>query len=226
MAARNVGASESAEGWTNPYITDGLVAMWDGEWNIGGGKHDDNATVWVDLAGNGYDLMSIVSGGWVNGNARLARRQATGLAKTIPMNDILTISVCCKNISVRSNIDARMMIALGYQDRKLYLWKDRFICSIKSTYSPSINIRDVNSFTIEFNASTMNSRPQNLGWYGDVPCETYLSEWVNSGTQAFIGEEYLNGSAGVFYNIRIYNRYLTQEEITYNWNIDKERFDL
>ena len=24
-------------GWKNPYVTDGLVAMWDGEWNVGGG---------------------------------------------------------------------------------------------------------------------------------------------------------------------------------------------
>ena len=22
--------------WTNPYVTDGLVAMWDAEWNVGG----------------------------------------------------------------------------------------------------------------------------------------------------------------------------------------------
>ena len=35
----------------NPYITDGLVAMWDGEWNAGIGIHDDNAIVWKDLVG-------------------------------------------------------------------------------------------------------------------------------------------------------------------------------
>lgn len=39
-------------GWVNPYITDGLVAMWDGEWNAGGGVHDASATVWKDIVGN------------------------------------------------------------------------------------------------------------------------------------------------------------------------------
>ena len=23
--------------WKNPYITDGLISMWDGQWNVGGG---------------------------------------------------------------------------------------------------------------------------------------------------------------------------------------------
>jgi len=36
----------------NPYVKDGLVAMWDGEWNIGLGMHDTNASVWKDLVGN------------------------------------------------------------------------------------------------------------------------------------------------------------------------------
>ena len=51
------GASQtSASGWVNPYVTDGLIAMWDGEWNAGGGVHDPEATVWKDLSGYGYDL--------------------------------------------------------------------------------------------------------------------------------------------------------------------------
>ena len=37
------------------YIQDGLVAMWDGIENAGWGKHDDNATEWVDLV-NGVSL--------------------------------------------------------------------------------------------------------------------------------------------------------------------------
>ena len=37
------------------YIQDGLVAMWDGIENAGWGKHDENATEWVDLV-NGVVL--------------------------------------------------------------------------------------------------------------------------------------------------------------------------
>lgn len=42
--------------WTNPYITNGLVGMWDAEWNAGGGVHDPNASKWKDLSGQAYDL--------------------------------------------------------------------------------------------------------------------------------------------------------------------------
>ena len=47
-AAFSIGKSQDAA-IENPYITDGLVAMWDGEWNVGLGKHSDTATVWKDL---------------------------------------------------------------------------------------------------------------------------------------------------------------------------------
>ena len=51
--------------WRNPYVTDGLVAMWDGEWNAGGGIHDPNAKTWTDISGNGYDGVCAQNGpGW------------------------------------------------------------------------------------------------------------------------------------------------------------------
>ena len=51
----------SGGGWKNPYITDGLVAMWDGEWNVGGGlPHDATTGTWRDISGNGFDLTMMV----------------------------------------------------------------------------------------------------------------------------------------------------------------------
>ena len=47
-----------SSGWQNPYITDGLVAMWDGEWNAGWGVHDAAATTWKDLVGTRDATMS------------------------------------------------------------------------------------------------------------------------------------------------------------------------
>lgn len=51
-------ASIGAKGWTNPYVTDGLIAMWDGEWNVGGGVHESAPLTWKDLSGNGLDMIS------------------------------------------------------------------------------------------------------------------------------------------------------------------------
>ena len=39
------------------YIQDGLVVQYDGIENAGPGAHDPAATVWVDLTGNGHDLV-------------------------------------------------------------------------------------------------------------------------------------------------------------------------
>ena len=50
--------------WKNPYVTDGLVAMWDGKWNAGPGVHDPTATMWVDLM-NGIPL-TIVNGAFTS----------------------------------------------------------------------------------------------------------------------------------------------------------------
>ena len=44
-------------GWINPYVTDGLVAMWDGEWNAGDGIRNVFLPVIKDITGSGRDLI-------------------------------------------------------------------------------------------------------------------------------------------------------------------------
>lgn len=51
MTFGKIGARTMMHHWENPYVTNGLVAMWDGEWNAGGGVHDADATLWKDLIG-------------------------------------------------------------------------------------------------------------------------------------------------------------------------------
>ena len=41
----------NADSWENPYVTDGLVAFWDAEWNVGPGRHNNSTAVWKDLVG-------------------------------------------------------------------------------------------------------------------------------------------------------------------------------
>ena len=55
LGARQFFERRGGGGWQNPYVTDGLVAMWDGEWNAGGGVHDAAATTWVDIV-SGFTL--------------------------------------------------------------------------------------------------------------------------------------------------------------------------
>ena len=47
------------------YVKNGLLVWYDGVDNAGAGRHDDSASAWTDLSGNGYDGVAICSGlGW------------------------------------------------------------------------------------------------------------------------------------------------------------------
>ena len=57
LVAARTGAWAKAGGWVNPYVTDGLVAMWDGEWNAGDGIRNVFLPVIKDITGSGRDLI-------------------------------------------------------------------------------------------------------------------------------------------------------------------------
>ncbi len=58
VAARASFFISRAKRWTNPYVTDGLVAMWDGIWNAGGGRHTDDVAAIVPIVGTRRSLSS------------------------------------------------------------------------------------------------------------------------------------------------------------------------
>ena len=231
LGVRGTMATSEAEPWVNPYITDGLVAMWDGEWNIAGGKHDPNATTWVDISGNGNDWTTLSGNGWIDGNAWNASMKCTGLLANLTVADVKTISFCCEHIRVTSGVaDYLLWFGRFSSIKMIYLYRTKFICRTYATYSPGIDVSDVNSFTLEYDGGMVDSYSKNIGWFGDTPSETYLRDFSNPSAAVFkdnfLGRGIYTPArlAGKIYNIRIYNRYLTQEEITYNWNVDKERF--
>jgi len=86
VAARN-GIAAAKRGWVNPYVTDGLVAMWDGEWNAGGGVHDATATGWGDLTGRSPDI-AIASGEVSWSNNALVRIGKGGRTVAYPNIDL------------------------------------------------------------------------------------------------------------------------------------------
>ena len=64
LAASNIAFADSKEQLENPYIQDGLIAMWDGEWNVGLGTHDDKSPEWKNLVEGGVDLVLGDYGKW------------------------------------------------------------------------------------------------------------------------------------------------------------------
>ena len=57
IAAKHIKVIEKEELDPNQYVMDGLIAWYDGEWNVGIGEHDSSTIVWKDLSENGNDLQ-------------------------------------------------------------------------------------------------------------------------------------------------------------------------
>lgn len=99
LGARTAAWAKSG-GWINPYATDGLVAMWDGEWNVAGGVHDSSSRYWNDLSGNEYNLdcqYNRYTHGTFDDNSLVCGSghgcQAYGI-KSIPQNDNHHVEIC------------------------------------------------------------------------------------------------------------------------------------
>ena len=61
LGAGEVSYATDEETNPNPYVTDGLIAMWDAEWNVGYGVHDPESSVWFDLVGSNHMLLNPAS---------------------------------------------------------------------------------------------------------------------------------------------------------------------
>ena len=85
IAARQIAFGRgAAKGYTaKDYVQDGLVAMWDGIENAGWGEHDNTATVWKDLSGNGHDAVKVGSPVWES-NAGVTDGAKNTFLSTIP----------------------------------------------------------------------------------------------------------------------------------------------
>lgn len=215
--------------WTNPYITDGLVAMWDGVWNCGGGEHDANATVWKDLVGsrdatlsgsyswgnNYWDVQSVSGHG-------LARWDATNLGNSQTIEFVI------------------MPIALS-----LY---GRIISEGQAVASPNLDtnensirmygygIDSTKRVSSDFQASAIHSHqithpsggPMRYYIDGSLVWEAQTSQDSTGAEYGYFANrpDYTRGLDARYFTMRRYNRVLTEEELSANYAIDKARFNL
>lgn len=222
--------------WKNPYVTDGLVAMWDGEWNAGSGKHDASATTWKDIvSGVSFALTNATWGS----SALLLRSNvygfldATGTTTTFgAIQGGGTMEICA--------------LANSYMQSSTLL---------KSTADVSFNFNASNR--INFRNS---NAPQSRGSFLLADTLRTISCVYGSGTS--IEGIYANGVASSFdgtnntggyaaggtllgcrsssssslsptrfcdldiYGIRLYSRALTAAEVAFNYAIDQRRFNI
>lgn len=223
---RNSGAGSFIIGpmknkWKNPYVTDGLLAMWDGEWNVAGGVHDPNPTTWKDLVGNGYDLD--IYGSVEPNCVRTTNTCAAGMSGTI--SGISTIECCCK-ISPSLSSPQMLLAYSGPTDTtNLGLVQ----------YGPSVGYQCFSNIFWDYpliatEAARTVAATTSACYVDGVGLQSVshsADQWNNQSYTGIGGRHWQNHSwrgAGDYYCVRFYNRALTPAEIANNYAIDKKRF--
>lgn len=207
------------------YVQSGLIAMWDGIENAGWGTHDASATVWVDLSGNGNDLELKNTAHFDTNSLVSANRDylSAVLAKSLPYD---TIEVCgfwdnSRNASALvcfgNSIDDERMMSITKNAIQIYNG------GYQLRYSGLINPKSTWSGVHSGDSHTPYTN-------GVLAAGTYsTNEWGNrTGTFGLSGSSNYSrwNFVGNYYNIRLYSRALTADEIARNYIIDKARFNL
>lgn len=218
----------SGKKWKNPYITNGLLAMWDGEWNAGGGKHDPNATTWKDIVGS-YDLTLGTSSRFESNRLFVDGPRERGAAyrnETIPQSNVETVEMIAKVDSGVPNawiLFINDTLAANSSNLCIILRASGSEGMMRTAKVSSIYTRDtlLHSYTATkdtgyVDASALTSR----SYANDFINHGYLCLWGRNGNtnyQPFVGK---------IYCVRVYRRPLTAQEIAANYAIDKARFGL
>ena len=205
--------------WQNPYVTNGLIAMWDGEWNAGGGVHDANATTWLDLSGNGNDL-DITAGTWAADH--FVCNGASG-GKTGFIDGVLTLEAVAK---ITATNDYRFAIGLHTSGSNFdrYFGTNRTLINFYSN-GPGVPLRVgvVESYGFDY---VVGAIYKNGGPVAPAGNGTYYPKGQATGVVlgASAGGGYPFG--GEIYAIRLYSRALTAAEVAANYAVDAARFGL
>lgn len=247
VAARASFFISRAKRWNNPYVTDGLVAQYDGEWNAGGGVHDASAKKWRNLAGDSrldLDITGMVVGDdYVDTNARTSKTQ-----HVLPQTDF-TIEIVGASIKKTSwtqieywltyESDGSMPLGFGPTNSWLSMLFYRYGTTAGKCDTSSYDTKGDFTVLNGWSGSSRSSGSQPVFYKNGV--QLPFSSWVPR-QGAFSASQYnalgigvkrwANGSVASNTNsmklceVRFYNRALTAAEIATNNAIDKARFNL
>ena len=202
------------------YVKDGLIAMWDGIENSGFGTNDANATVWVDLSGNGNDVdVDLTQASWEDGFLKVT---GTTCTRDEEITNIATLEVLFRDTLTSMHPDNKgSFFVLGERKGPCCLWYSHVsggaIGMIKISSNNAVN-KDIlasRSYTYKPASYYVNGEPMPLYY----PPNT-LADAVGCKATA------VGGKPIEIYHVRAYSRALTAEQIAVNYAIDKARFGL
>ena len=215
----------------NPYVTDGLISMWDAEFNCFEGLHQTNSTKWIDIV-SGYNLeLATGTPTWeakanvINGKWGIVSPELQALFKAANKNNLsyeLCFSALPYNINSTTlgfNNDTVIGIITYLNNIGDWCWSTGWI--------PSTKFKTTRKGTLSVVRNGQTDRTDvyedgevcggKKGTIGDPTGKTFgigygYGQWNNAPTGIKI------------HCIRLYNRMLTADEIQKNKDIDANRF--
>ena len=226
--AFSVGA---AFGYTSAsYVQDGLVHQWDGIENAGVGLSDTTTSVWVDLKGDA-DLTLKDEKSQFTGNAltRSVLNYAYAKADTA-ITGVKTVEVTFRRAAYQKY--AVIVSLEGYKDngRGLLTMKDDGLGSTYHGYHDSYDATHCEFVTVALYADVAKGA-DNLFVDGVALPSTTVSEGWSSGmaNEFTLGGRWSSSSGNCFsgeiFSCRLYDRYLSSEELVKNAKVDAIRFN-
>ena len=245
QGARQFFERRGGGGWQNPYVTDGLVAMWDGEWNAGGGVHDASKRA-VDLSDNSRDLT--LSADCTIGDNYFA------LAPS-PSESRIGGTVSIPELAGQSLLEFRIVAKFNGADswnrhcfyssentlyEQNYSHQDSFCLipgllldgNLALQYNLTIPCGDTFSLCTQCRQVNYDGRNSYTLWLDGVSSVKSPSGTFRQSSDTSTNLHILKMAAssvdqtGYIYSFAIYNRFLTDAERDVNYAIDKARFNL
>lgn len=223
-----LGKKTEVQSWTNPYVTDGLVGYWDGEWNSEGGKHDSAQDSLVDLSGGGHDMTFIgthtlnAKSVTIDGVAN-AYGSINGLTWGPQSTQEFVVNVSSIQSYGRMIAEAKGLcvtqVAGGFNVGHCYGFNtDAAVGAYTGVlYGGLVSVvltYDGSSLQYYVNGQFANSKTQSF--YGKFSGQTTFFNRTTGG----------RGITGQLHAVRLYSRALTADEIAANYDVDKRRFGL
>lgn len=213
--------------WKNPYITKGLVAMWDGEWNAGPGVHNANATNWVDIIGG--KIGSFHSAGVGSNYMYGGSFSFSNSDKDAIKNIFSTGNVTLENVVSFDSVDSYVTGWIAYDfNGAVFLTVNSKNISYHAFSNTWRTTKSISSYNGEICGCTIVGDGINgISYFNGelLYSEPFSVDPSSIGGQFQIGWDGSNVEKRRYHCIRLYNRPLTVEEIAYNNEIDKQRFN-
>ena len=218
----------------NEYIQQGMLAQYDGINNTGRG-HNIESKIWKDLSGNGYDVEKAGTEeiSWEENNYHFSKTINNYFDSTGKQMDLGSKARTIEIVySLEVNVDQRMLGLGTMETNKLqdvgYL-NGGFNCQGYGTgANEGIGIT-YEQGKVYSSSWTYTGGKANYRTNGDTKENVSFPTLNTTATRLSIGR----GNGGVtgnenfkIYAVRIYDRVLTTEEMKYNYEIDKKRFNM